>query len=377
MWRAGLKSRHNYMAMFKRLIDAVTLGSERPLGRLIAYYAIFIAAFGIVLFLYPAFGALLMDGDPVTSAVSPQLLQDGLNGPGIVQQALGPGSLGELLVNTALVILAILALMLPVTWVYMSARRVPGHDQSVVQTLLILPIVVAGIVLIVQNSLALAFSLAGVVAAVRFRTTLDDTRDVVFIFLAIGVGFAGGVHMLAIGTIVSVAFNFVTLLTWRYDFGRNVLQPTAASQWSEPLKDLAKPTNGNGEGVPDRDVMLALTPKKAEALAKRIDRVRAVLGPNKKKPRFNSVLSITSDKVSEAQVVLQKVLDKMAKRWVLDEVITNVGKPSEVYYLIRLGQSTTRDELITAIRAKAGDRVSEVDIELGVTATKAQNGATP
>jgi Domain of unknown function (DUF4956) len=362
------------MAMFKRLIDAVTLGSERPLGRLIAYYALFIAAFGIVLFLYPAFGALLMDGDPVTSAVSPQLLQDGLNGPGIVQQALGPGSLGELLINTALVILAILALMLPVTWVYMSARRVPGHDQSVVQTLLILPIVVAGIVLIVQNSLALAFSLAGVVAAVRFRTTLDDTRDVVFIFLAIGVGFAGGVHMLAIGTIVSVAFNYVTLLTWRYDFGRSVLQPTAAAQWSEPLKDLAKSTNGNG--VPDRDVMLALTPKKAEALAKRIDRVREVLGPSRKKPRFNSVLSITSDKVAEAQVVMQKVLDKVTKRWVLDEVVTHVGKPSEVYYLVRLSKTTTRDDLITAIRARAGDRVIAADLELGAGVEKAQNGAT-
>src|SRR5688572_27201455 len=374
MWRAGLKSRHNYMAMFKRLIDAVTLGSERPLGRLTAYYAIFIAAFGIVLFLYPAFGALLTDGDPVTSAVSPQLLQDGLNGPGMVAQALGPGSLGELFINTMLVILAIVALMLPVTWVYMSARRVPGHDQSVGQTLLILPIVVAGIVLIVQNSLALAFSLAGVVAAVRFRTTLDDTRDVVFIFLAIGVGFAGGVHMLAIGTIVSVAFNFVTLLTWRYDFGRSVLQPTAAAQWSEPLQDLARSTNGNG--VPDRDVMLALTPKKAEALAKRIERVREVLGPNKKKPRFNSVLSITSDKVAEAQVIMQKVLDKETKRWVLDEVVTHVGKPSEVYYLVRLGKTMTRDDLITAVRARAGDRVTAVELELGAGVEKAQNGAT-
>src|SRR5687768_18312415 len=304
------------MAMFKRLIDAVTLGSERPLRRLIAYYAILVAALGIMLFLYPASQALMMDGDAVTAAVSPQLLQDGLSGPGVVQQALGPGSLGELLINTMLVVFAIVALMLPVTWVYMSARRVPGHDQSVVQTLLILPIVVAGIVLIVQNSLMLAFSLAGVVAAVRFRTTLNDTRDVVFIFLAIGVGFAGGVHMLAIGMIVSVAFNMVTLLTWRYDFGRNVLRPTAASQWTAPVKDLAKASNGNGEGVPDRDVMLALRPKEAKALAERINRVRAVLGPNKKKPRFDSVLSITSDKVSGAQVVLQKVLDKMTKRWI-------------------------------------------------------------
>ena len=366
------------MAMFKRLIDAVTLGSERPLRRLIAYYAILVAALAILLVLYPASRELLMDGDHITAAVSPQLLQDGLNGPGIVAQALGPGSLGELMINTLLVIIGIVTLMLPVTWVYMSARRVPGHDQSVVQTLLILPIVVAGIILIVQNSLALAFSLAGVVAAVRFRTSLDDTRDVVFIFLSIGVGFAAGVHMLAIGAIVTVSFNLVTLLTWRYDFGRNVLQPTAASQWSEPLKDLAKASNGNGHGagIPDRDVMLALTPKKAEALAKRIDRVRAALGPNKSKPRYNSVLSITSDKVSEAQIALQKVLDKLTKRWILDEVITNVGKPSEVYYLVRLGKSVTRDDLITAIRAKAGDRVSSVELELGVAAAKSQNGAT-
>ena len=362
------------MAMFKRVIDAATLGSERPLGRLLAYYAIMITALGILLFIYPASNALLMGVEPVTAGVSPQLLQDGLNGPEFVQQVIGPGSLGELLINTLLIIFGILALMVPVTWVYMSARRVPGHDQSVVQTLLILPIVVAGIVLIVQNSLALAFSLAGVVAAVRFRTTLDDTSDVVFIFLAIAVGFAGGVHMLGIGTIISVAFNLVVLLTWRYDFGRNVLQPTAASQWSEPLKELAKPVNGNG--VPDRDVMLALTPKKAEALAKRIERVRAVLGPNKKKPRFNSVLSITSDKVGEAQVVMQKVLDKVTKRWVLDEVVTHVGKPSEVYYLVRLSKTTTRDDLITAIRARAGDRVIAADLELGAGVEKAQNGAT-
>jgi len=362
------------MAMFKRVIDAATLGSDRPLGRLLAYYAIMITVLGLLLFVYPASNALLMGVEPATSGVAPQLLQDGLNGPAFVQQMIGPGSLGELLINTLLVIFGILALMVPVTWVYMSARRVPGHDQAVVQTLLILPIVVAGIVLIVQNSLALAFSLAGVVAAVRFRTTLDDTRDVVFIFLAIAVGFAGGVHMLGIGTIISVAFNLVVLLTWRYDFGRNVLQPTAASQWSEPLKELAKAANGNG--VPDRDVMLALTPKKAEALAKRIERVREVLGPNKKKPRFNSVLSITSDKVGEAQVVMQKVLDKVTKRWVLDEVVTHVGKPSEVYYLVRLAKTMTRDDLITAIRARAGDRVIAADLELGDGVAKAQQAAT-
>jgi len=44
--------------------------------------------------------------------------------------------------------------------------------------------------MVVQNSLALTFRLAGVVAAVGFRTTLRDVRDVVFIFLVIAMGFA-------------------------------------------------------------------------------------------------------------------------------------------------------------------------------------------
>src|SRR6185436_10101721 len=95
-----------------------------------------------------------------------------------------------LIVNTLVSFLLAIALMLPVSWVYMSTGKERRHNQGVAQTLIVLPIVVAGVVLVVQNSLALAFSLAGVVAAVRFRTTLSDTRDIVFIFLAIGVGFA-------------------------------------------------------------------------------------------------------------------------------------------------------------------------------------------
>ncbi len=82
--------------------------------------------------------------------------------------------------------------MLPVSWVYILTRQKKGFRQSVVQTLIILPIVVAGVVLLVKNSIALAFSLGGIVAAVSFRNTLRDTKDAVYIFLAIGVGLAAG-----------------------------------------------------------------------------------------------------------------------------------------------------------------------------------------
>jgi len=263
-----------------------------------------------------------------------------------------------------------MALMLPVTWVYISARNVRGHSQALVQTLIILPIVVAGVVFVVRDSLALAFSLAGVVAAVRFRTTLQDTRDVVFIFLSIAVGFSAGVHMLGVGGLVTLVFNFVLLWTWRSDFGRNVLAPTASAQWTEPLQSLA---GGKGNGsVPDRDLVLALSPGKASQLAARFDRVRDVLGKDKKKPRYNAVLSLTSDKVGEAQATVEKVLDEMAKRWKLDEVVSNPGKPDEVYYLLRLRKSLTTDELITGIRARAAGLIVNVDVEIGEGERKQQ-----
>jgi hypothetical protein len=207
---------------------------------------------------------------------------------------------------------------------------------------------------------------------VRFRTTLRDARDSVFIFLGIAVGFSAGVQTLAVGALVSVVFNIVLLLAWRYDFGRNVLEPSAAVQWSEPLSSLAT-TNGNG-GVPDRDVLLALSPGKVQALADRFDRVREVIGPKKKKPRYNAVLSATSDRIGEAQAVIERTLDGLVKRWVLDEVVSNTGKPSEIYYLIRLGKSRTREELITAVRAAAGDRVSSVEVEIGDADKRAKHG---
>jgi hypothetical protein len=244
----------------------------------------------------------------------------------------------------------------------------------VVQTLVILPLVVAGIVFIVQNSLALAFSLAGVVGAVRFRTTMRDSRDLVYIFLSIVVGFAAGVQSLAVGAVISIVFNFVLLITWHYDYGRNMLMPTAAAQWSRPLEALASPTGDHQ--IPDRDLILSLTPEKAEALADRFTRVSKAVGKKKKKPRFDSLVVVTADDVSEAQRRVEPVLDRVTKRWMLDEVVTNTGKPSEIYYLTRLRKSIPRDEVLTAIHQNAEGVIASAAIESGVPADDIKgNGA--
>ena len=125
-------------------------------------------------------------------------------------------------IGFSMALLGVLLLMQPVAWVYMGARRRKGREQSFILTIILLPVVVAGIVLIVQNSLALAFSLAGIVAGVRFRLTLDDTLDAIYIFVAIGVGLAAGTEALEIALVVTLFFNYVILAFWELDYGQDV-----------------------------------------------------------------------------------------------------------------------------------------------------------
>lgn len=119
---------------------------------------------------------------------------------------------------TAFVIVGAFALAVPIAWVAMFTRRL-RYDPSLVHSIIILPVVVAGIVILVKNSLALAFSLAGIVAVVRFRNTLKDPKDAVYIFLVLGVGLAAGVQALDVALLVSVTFNLLVLGLWKYDVG--------------------------------------------------------------------------------------------------------------------------------------------------------------
>jgi hypothetical protein len=355
-------------SFFKRLIDVLTLGSDHPLRRLVAYYA-FLGAIGFILYQFvPQVNDLFAVGTEDQLPDTPMVLQDGLTSSANTATVIPSGKPRlEFAIGTLIAFLSTIALMLPVAWVYMSVARDKKHNQAVAQTLLMLPLVVAGVVMTVSNSLALAFSLAGVVAAVRFRTTLTDTRETVFIFLAIAVGFAAGVQVLSVAVMLSVLFNFMLLFIWRTDFGRSVLDPSAASQWTEPLTELAKK---NGADVPDRDIVLALSPKKVDALAERFNRINKMMGSNGGKPRYNAVATIRTSKVAEAQRKVENALDDSTKRWRLDEVVTNTGKPSVVHYLVKTRKSVGRDGLITAIRANAAGVVDDIEVELGETAVK-------
>ena len=113
----------------------------------------------------------------------------------------------------------------PVSWVYFITSRARRIDQSFLQTIMILPIVVTGIAMIVVNSLALAFSLAGVVAAVRFRFSLNQPSDAMYIFVAIGIGLGSGIGALGVAAVISFTYVFATLIIWKLEYGKSLSGP--------------------------------------------------------------------------------------------------------------------------------------------------------
>src|SRR6478609_5443035 len=128
-------------------------------------------------------------------------------------------NLGQSLFWLTVALLSALLLSLPVSWVYMGIRNDDEYDQSLINTILVLPMVVTGIVIIVQNSLALAFSLAGIAGAVRFRNSLKSSGDALFILLAVGIGLSAGIGAVELAALITIAFNYTFVILWVTEYG--------------------------------------------------------------------------------------------------------------------------------------------------------------
>ena len=185
--------------------------AKKLIGQLLIYYLVIAAIVFLALTIWPEFRGYLPVGGVETLISQPN--QNPLEGMDAIR-AEHVGSLGQSLFWLVVAIIGAFLCALPVTWVYMSVRSGAEYDQSLVNTILILPIVVTGIVIIVQNSLALAFSLAGIAGAVRFRNSLKSSGDALFILMAVGIGLSAGIGAVELAAVVSIALNFCFALLW-------------------------------------------------------------------------------------------------------------------------------------------------------------------
>ena len=166
------------------------------------------------------------------------------------------------------------AVTLPIAWVYRWTRPRKKYNQAFAQTLLVVPISIALVVFLVKGSLALAFSLAGIVAAVRFRTSLDEPIDAVYMFMAIGIGLAAGTQLTTVAYLASLSFVVVSLAVWKTDFGA---QREVLSGWTIVPGEKVDRVSGAGSqpmapGRP-RDARIEVHAKKPNAARKAAARV--------------------------------------------------------------------------------------------------------
>jgi hypothetical protein len=235
-------------------------------------------------------------------------------------------------------IIGAFVVMLPVAWVYMITKQREGYDRSVVQTLIVLPTAICGVVVIVQNSYSLAFALAGIVAAVRFRNTLKDTKDAVYIFLAIGVGLAAGVQNMHVALVMSVLFNITILTLWLSNFG-NVY----AGQRGDPelLASL-----GSGE----QDGRFVLVQEKLQATKG--------LGKNK---RPNAVLTVCTTNVTVVQPMIEAILQADTKVWDLVETKDDGDDLTTLEYLVRVKKSISPSTLVDKLEGQCAPHLEGVE----------------
>jgi len=190
--------------------------ATKLLGQLTIYYLVITLAVVITVKLWPDARGYLPIGGVQDLITQPS--KNPLQGTDAVR-AEHVGNLGESLFWLVVAIIGAFVAALPVSWVYMAVRSGDEYDQSLVNTIIVLPMVVTGIVIIVQNSLALAFSLAGIAGAVRFRNSLKSSGDALFILLAVAIGLSAGIGAVELAGVISIALNYTFALLWLTEYG--------------------------------------------------------------------------------------------------------------------------------------------------------------
>lgn len=308
-----------------------------PLTRLTAYYVVLVVVSVLLVRYAPAVRTALFA--PVTLPA----VEDGIGvitGRGGFADMVDPGMphILERALTTFLVIVGALALVVPVAWVYMLTKRF-RFDPALVRSVVILPIVVAGIAMVVKNSIALAFALAGIVAAVRFRNTLKDPRDAVYIFLVIGIGLSAGVQALDVALIMSLTFNLVVLVMWWGNLGSIY----GGRYGRTGILSVGEPK-----------VMVAEAPEMRKQLRKRLlDEAEGM--------KTDGILLVHSDNPDMARHTVQEAFGELARDWRLVGIAPRGDGLSTLEYLVRLKKKSTPPELVGALGERWSAQVTAAE----------------
>lgn len=119
-----------------------------------------------------------------------------------------------------LVILCSILLGFLVSYTYMLVNKKEGYSTGFVITLIMLPVTISVIILLVENSIARAFSLAGAFALIRFRSAPGNPKDIAFVFFTLAIGLACGIGYLGYAVLFSIIMLLMITIIYFTNYGK-------------------------------------------------------------------------------------------------------------------------------------------------------------
>ena len=127
--------------------------------------------------------------------------------------------------------------------VYRWTHRSIGYSPAYTQTLVLVSMVTALIMIVIGSNIARAFSLVGALSIIRFRNAIKETRDVGFIFFAMAAAMAAGTRFYTLAISATALISLFVILVDYFGFGARAIQPerllkVRLTAGSDPLKVL-------------------------------------------------------------------------------------------------------------------------------------------
>ncbi len=102
-----------------------------------------------------------------------------------------------------------------IAFTYYQTQSDEYYQRSLAITLCMLPIILSVIILFIGSNIARAFSLAGTLSIIRFRSAPGDAKDIGFIFFDIAAGLACGVGLYGYGALFVIVLCTAIILLER------------------------------------------------------------------------------------------------------------------------------------------------------------------
>ena len=122
-------------------------------------------------------------------------------------------------VGTSMISIAgALILGIAIAFCYMFTQKKGTYTKDLVIAIAILPTIVALVIMLIGNSVARAFSLAGAFALVRFRSAPGSAKDIAVVFLTMATGLACGLGFVIFGAVAAaiICAAFIVLSKTRF-----------------------------------------------------------------------------------------------------------------------------------------------------------------